>query len=42
MSTGPVCSHLDRVEVTALPETIDGCEECLKVGSGWVPRDETE
>src|SRR6266550_4283059 len=31
---GPVCSHLDQIEVTALPEKIDGCEECLKIGSG--------
>ena len=22
--------------MTALPETIDGCEECLKIGSSWV------
>ena len=31
-----ICSHLDHIEVTALPEKIDGCEECLKIGSGWV------
>jgi len=31
-----VCSHIDRIEVTALPETIAGCEECLKTGSRWV------
>ena len=37
MSEGTrICSHLDQIEVTALPETIDGCEECLKIGSSWV------
>ena len=33
---GSICSHLDQIEVTALPDKIDGCEECLKIGSGWV------
>ena len=33
---GSICSHLDQIEVTALPDRIDGCEECLKIGSGWV------
>ena len=32
----PVCSHLDQIRVTALPASIDGCEECLKIGSSWV------
>ena len=32
----PICNHLDQIEVTALPETIDGCEECLKIGGTWV------
>jgi len=32
----PVCSHLDQIAVTTLPATIDGCERCLKVSSGWV------
>jgi uncharacterized UBP type Zn finger protein len=32
----PICTHLDQIEVTALPEKIAGCEECLKIGSGWV------
>jgi hypothetical protein len=34
--SGSICSHLDQIEVTALPEKIEGCEECLKIGSGWV------
>ena len=31
-----VCSHLDQMRVTALPVSIAGCEECLKIGSAWV------
>jgi uncharacterized UBP type Zn finger protein len=33
---GPSCSHLDQIQVTSLPETIAGCEDCLKIGSTWV------
>ena len=36
MSTSPICSHLDQIEVTELPEPIAGCEECLKTGDRWV------
>src|SRR5438045_1268802 len=32
----PSCSHFDQIEVTALPTSIEGCEECLKIGSRWV------
>ena len=32
----PVCSHLDQIRVTALPASIEGCEDCLKIGSSWV------
>jgi uncharacterized UBP type Zn finger protein len=31
-----VCSHLDQIRITTLPEPILGCEECLKIGSSWV------
>jgi uncharacterized UBP type Zn finger protein len=31
-----ICTHLDQVEVTELPATIAGCEECLAMGSRWV------
>jgi len=31
-----VCSHLDQVQVRELPEEVARCEECLKIGSGWV------
>jgi len=30
------CSHLDQVAVVEPPPGIEGCEECLKIGSGWV------
>jgi len=31
-----VCSHLDTIKFTELPVPIEGCEECLKIGSHWV------
>lgn len=34
MST--TCTHLDQVEITALPAEIAGCEECLAIGSSWM------
>jgi uncharacterized UBP type Zn finger protein len=30
------CTHLDHVHVTELPESVDGCQECLALGEGWV------
>ena len=30
------CTHLDRVQITELPESVDGCEECLKTGDPWL------
>jgi uncharacterized UBP type Zn finger protein len=30
------CSHLDHVEITQLPESVEGCEECLKTGDPWL------
>ena len=30
------CTHLDRVEVTELPESVDGCEACLRIGAPWL------
>jgi uncharacterized UBP type Zn finger protein len=29
------CTHLETVE-RALPERVEGCEECLKIGASWV------
>ena len=30
------CAHLDHVHVTELPESVEGCEECLKTGDKWL------
>ena len=30
------CTHTDMVRLTELPESIAGCEECLKSGTRWV------
>ena len=35
MST-PICTHLDSIRIVELPDSIAGCEECLKTGSRWV------
>jgi uncharacterized UBP type Zn finger protein len=32
----PVCSHLDMIKVTELPERVDGCEDCLREGGVWL------
>lgn len=29
------CSHLDQIN-DVQPSTLDGCEECLKIGGRWV------
>ena len=29
------CTHLDSVEVTELPDSVEGCEECLASGDPW-------
>ena len=31
-----MCSHLDQIAVTTLPDEIVGCEECLKTGDRWL------
>jgi uncharacterized UBP type Zn finger protein len=30
------CTHLDSIRVTELPESVAGCEECLKAGEPWL------
>jgi hypothetical protein len=30
------CTHLDTIQVTELPDTIAGCEDCLTIGGSWV------
>jgi hypothetical protein len=32
----PNCTHLDQIRVTELPEAVDGCEDCLKMGGKWL------
>ena len=36
MSARPICTHVDQIALTTLPETIEGCAECLKTGGTWV------
>ena len=36
MATAPPCSHLDQVLIDHLPDEVAGCEECLRIGDGWV------
>jgi hypothetical protein len=31
-----VCNHLDQVKLTELPASVDGCEDCLRIGGEWV------
>jgi uncharacterized UBP type Zn finger protein len=30
------CTHLDTVEITELPDAVDGCVDCLAVGDPWL------
>ena len=30
------CTHLDHITITQLPESTEGCEECLAAGGKWV------
>jgi uncharacterized UBP type Zn finger protein len=30
------CTHLGSIEVTELPESVDGCEDCLRTGDVWL------
>lgn len=32
----PGCTHLDHVLITELPESVDGCEDCLRTGDPWL------
>ena len=29
------CTHVDTIELTELPASVDGCEECLATGGKW-------
>ena len=30
------CSHLAMIEVTQLPDAVDGCVDCLRAGGVWL------
>ena len=30
------CTHLDQIQVLQLPESVDGCEDCLREGGKWL------
>ena len=30
------CTHLDSIAVTQLPESVDGCADCLATGGQWL------
>jgi uncharacterized UBP type Zn finger protein len=32
----PTCTHLDTVEITELPESVEGCTQCLATGDPWL------
>jgi uncharacterized UBP type Zn finger protein len=31
-----VCSHLDQIALEELPESVDGCTDCLRDGGVWL------
>src|SRR3954470_8937095 len=32
----PTCTHLDQIQVKELPESVEGCEDCLASGDPWL------
>jgi uncharacterized UBP type Zn finger protein len=30
------CTHRDRIRVTRLPDSVDGCVDCLAAGQEWL------
>ena len=32
----PACTHLNTVQVTELPASVAGCEDCLREGGVWL------
>jgi uncharacterized UBP type Zn finger protein len=30
------CTHLDHIQITQLPESVEGCEDCLLTGGSWL------
>jgi hypothetical protein len=33
-----ICTHLDTIQVTSRPESVPGCEDCLRIGGSFVFR----
>ena len=31
-----ICTHIDQIAVTQLPDAVDGCEDCLRTGDPWL------
>jgi uncharacterized UBP type Zn finger protein len=36
MSPEASCTHLNTIEITELPPSVDGCEDCLRIGGVWL------
>lgn len=32
----PACTHLEQIRMTELPESVEGCEDCLRMGGVWL------
>jgi uncharacterized UBP type Zn finger protein len=32
----PECTHLDQIQIRELPESVEGCEDCLAAGDPWL------
>jgi hypothetical protein len=32
----PSCTHLNQIRVTELPESVPGCEDCIRLGTKWL------
>jgi uncharacterized UBP type Zn finger protein len=32
----PTCTHLESIQVLELPESVDGCVDCLAIGGAWL------
>jgi hypothetical protein len=30
------CTHLDHIQITQLPDAVEGCEDCLAMGGKWL------
>jgi uncharacterized UBP type Zn finger protein len=30
------CTHLEHLHIVQLPESVEGCEDCLRMGGAWL------